>query len=63
MYEYVVYKLMQIIGYRYLSFDMALERGIRLDGYHGWFFYPHWKKGTYREVKDGYRFTGYGTDK
>jgi hypothetical protein len=56
---------MQNIGYRKIYFDAALARGIPLMGYSGWFFYPSWTKGTYREANliDPYVFAGYGTDK
>jgi len=63
MLEYVFYSVAQLIGYRKIYFDLALYRGIPLDGYSGWFFYPSWDKGTYRETVAGYEFNGYGTDK
>jgi hypothetical protein len=63
MIEYSIYFLANLIGYRLYHFDYALHRGIRLDSYSGWLFRPMNQKGTYREVRDGYEFKGYGTDK
>jgi len=65
MIEYFTYWIMNLVGYRKICFDLALARGINLDSYRGWFYYPSWKKGTYREEVSGgrYEFKGYGIDK
>ena len=65
MIEYFCYWIMNLIGYRKICFDAALSRGIPLSSYEGWFYYPTWEKGTYRERSLGgnYIFMGYGTDK
>lgn len=63
MIEAFCYWMMQLIGYRRLCFDLAFKRNIMLDSFHGWAWYPEWKKGTYREIHNGWRFAGYGIDK
>jgi hypothetical protein len=65
MIECFCYWFMNLIGYRMICFDVALARGIPLNSYTCWTWYPHWKKGTYREKSIGghYLFTGYGVDK
>jgi len=56
---------MNFIGCRYICFDVALARGIPLNGYSGWFYYRKWEKGTYREkdLLGDYKYMGYGIDK
>jgi hypothetical protein len=63
MIEAVIYWFMQILGYRKMHYDLAFARNIMLTSYDGWSWYPEWPKGTYREIHNGWRFAGYGTDK
>lgn len=62
MIEYMVYQLMQKLGYRKLYFDLAFIRSIPLDGYSMWSYLPKWEKGTYREVSSGWKLAGYGVE-
>lgn len=65
MIEYIVYWLMNKIGYRRIYYDAAFSRGIQLESYSVWLFKPEWKKGTYRELNfvSGFEYCGYGVDK
>ena len=65
MIESALYLFRQLLGYRLLCFDAALNHGIPLTGYTYWAWYPWWKMGTYRELKLGcyYKYVGFGTDK
>ena len=63
MREALFYWVMQTLGYRKFYYDIAFQRGINLASFDGWDWRPKYPKGTYRELRIGWGYFGYGVDK